>query len=472
MRLSKFAGVLHRLVCALLIPVLLSASAVFTPRVKAIEYTDNAKIRVGLEFGASSPSEAVFTCSQGFMVVSYDETNHTYTPIFQTAETTVTVKNVGGKAILLSKNGTPLYSGSEVMYIRGNNNSLKYKSKIYIEVIKLQCKDGLLRVINFLSLENYIKGVLPREIFPSWPEEALKTAAIVARTFAISSLSGKHKSYGCDVCTTTCCQVFGGNGDNEDARTNAAVDATRNIVVAYGSKTALTVYTSSTGGHTESSSGAWGSSQEAYPYLAGVAVPFETPEEYPNGKWTKTVSSADLKAYLNSKYGGKLTGDISKIETEHAETGYCRKITVTDTNGNVLSAKASGGVRDFLARYVHSAKFTIKPNYYEVGSTLSVLSGDGTVQKRATLPSGNVTVMRAGSETPVPLYKFPAPCSFTIEGYGYGHGVGLSQYGSMTLAKNGKTYEEIIATYFPGTYLTTLGALGMVNALEAESSAA
>lgn len=472
MRLSKLGRSLRRLTCVLTALVLVLTSVVFTPNVRAIEYSDNAKIRIGLEFGAKAPSEAVFTCSQGFMVVSYDETSHTHTPVFQTAETTITVKNVGGKAIILSKSGTPLYSGSDVVYIRGNNNSLKYKSKIYIEVIKLQCKDGLLRVINFLSLENYIKGVLPREIFPSWPEEALKTAAIVARTFAISSLSGKHKNYGCDVCTTTCCQVFGGNGDNEDPRTNAAIDATKNIVVAYGNKTALTVYTSSTGGHTESSSGAWGSSQEGYPYLAGVAVPFETPEEYPNGKWTKTISSAELKTYLNSKYGGKLTGDIAKIETEHADTGYCRKITVTDTNGNAISAKASGGVRDFLAKYIHSAKFTIKPNYYEEGSTLSVLSGDGTVQKRANLPSGSITVMRAGSENPVPLYRFSAPCSFTIDGYGYGHGVGLSQYGSMTLAKLGKTYEEIIATYFPGTYLTTLGALGMVNALEAEASAA
>ncbi len=470
MRLSKNTRLGRRLLCLVLAFVLLALGSFFTPSVSAIQYTDNAKIRIGLEFGASAPSEAAFTCSQGFMVVSYDESTYAYTPVFQTAETSITVKNVGGKAVVLSKSGIPLYTGSDVIYIRGNNNSLKYKSKIYLEIVKLHCKDGLMRVINFLSLENYIKGVLPREIYPSWPEEALKTAAIVARTFAISSLSGKHKNYGCDVCTTTCCQVFGGNGDNETERTNAAVDATKNIVVAYGNDTALTVYTSSTGGHTESSSGAWGSSQEAYPYLAGVAVPFETPEEYPNGKWTKTVSSADLKAYLNSKYGGKLTGDIATIETEHAETGYCRRITVTDTNGNILSAKTSGGTRDFLARYVHSAKYTVKPNYYEEGSTVSVLSGDGTVQKRANLPSGSVSVMRAGSETPVPLYNFTVPCSFTIDGYGYGHGVGLSQFGAMTLAKNGKTHEEIIGTYFPGTYLTTLGALGMVNALENESA--
>lgn len=468
MRLSKHSVSAKRSICGVLILALLLTLLSITPRAQAIQYTDNAKIRVGLEFGTSSPSEATFTCSQGFMVVSYDEVTYAYTPVFQTAETTVTVKNVGGKAIVFSKSGTPLYTGSEVLYLRGNNNSLKYKSKVYLEIIKLQCKDGLMRVINFLSLENYIKGVLPREIYPSWPDEALKTAAIVARTFAISSLAGKHKSYGCDVCTTTCCQVFGGNGDNENERTNAAVDATKNIVVAYGNTTALTVYTSSTGGHTESSSGAWGSSQTAYPYLAGVSVPFETPEEYPNGKWTKTVSSEELRSYINSKNSNKLTGDILSVDIEYAESGYGQKITVTDTNGNTLSASTSGGVRNFLSKYVHSAKYTVKPNYYEEGSTVSVLSGDGTVQKRASIPSGFASVLRAGSDTPVPLYNFTVPCSFTIDGYGYGHGVGLSQFGAMTLAKNGKTYDEIIATYFPGTYLTTLGALGMINALDAE----
>ena len=119
-------------------------------------------------------------------------------------------------------------------------------------------------------------------------------------------------------------------------------------------------------------------------------------------------------------------------------------------------------------KYVNSAKFTIIPHYYEEGATLSVLSGDGTIRKIAALPSGLPKVLRAGSDTAVPLYKRPVPVSFTIDGYGYGHGVGLSQFGAMTMAKNGSTYEEILSTYFPGTYLTTLSTLGMINALESE----
>lgn len=457
---QKIRQYLFLIICTVLTLLAFSATA----DVSAVSYTDNAKIRIGLEFGPTSPSEVSFTCSQGFMVVQYDEETHEYAPIFTTSEATVKIKNAGGRAVLFSKNGNPLYTGSEILYIRGNDNSLEYNSKTYLETVKIHCKDGLMRVINYLSLENYIKGVLPREIYPSWPEEALKSAAVVARSFAISSLAGKHKNYGCDVCTTTCCQVFGGNGNNENARTNAAIDATRGLVVAYGNKVALTVYTSSTGGHTESSSGAWGGSQEAYPYLCGVEVPFETPEEYPNGKWTLTITAEELKNYLNSKNGGKLTGDISSVEILHSPSGYAQGIVITDTNGNTDSAKTSGGVRNLLWRYVHSARFTMTPNYYQEGSTLAVLSGNGNVEKRTVLPGGALTVLRSGSESPVPLYDYEKPLSFTISGYGYGHGVGLSQFGAMTLAKSGVLYEEILSTYFPGTYITTLGALGSANA--------
>jgi len=52
-----------------------------------------------------------------------------------------------------------------------------------------------------------------------------------------------------------------------------------------------------------------------------------------------------------------------------------------------------------------------------------------------------------------------APVSYTFTGTGWGHGVGMSQNGAMTLAKNGYTYDQILAFYYPGTYITTLSAL-------------
>ncbi len=455
---------LIRIICLFLSAVLASLlCAGSLTGAQGARYADNMRIKVGLNFGSSAVAEAKLFCSKGFAVVNTNEDTGEYTEIAKISETEITVKNAGGKAMIYSAAGALLYSGSETLYIRGNNNSVRYNSNIYLEIIKLFCKDGLLRVINIISLENYIKGVLPREIYPSWPEEALKTAAIVARSFAISSLKGKHKSYDVDVCTTTCCQVFGGNGTNEHARTNAAVDATKNIILAYGDDVALTVYTSSCGDSTESAAGAWGGSESAYPYLCGVSTPFETPSEYPNGTWSYKFTPAELKDYLNTKsaYKGKLTGDIIAVDCEYASNGYVRKITVRDSHGNAVSASTSDGVRNMMWKYVKSAKFTVTPHFYEEGSTVSVLTADGT-EKREAIAYG-AYVLRAESDAPVPLYENYIPLYFTIDGIGYGHGVGLSQFGAMTLAKNGKTHDEILAIYYPGTYLTSLGALGILG---------
>lgn len=432
----------------------------------AVKYRDNMLLRVGLKYSSSAVASATLTSEQGFLVVSANEETGEYTPLFETTETSVTVKNVGGNAVVYSKNGVQLYAGTDTLYLRAANDLMQYDSKTYKDFMKFFCKDGLMRVINVVSLENYVKGVLPREIYPSWPEEALKTAAIVARSFAISSFSGKHDSYGFDVCTTTCCQVFGGNGSNEYASTNAAIDATKNIVVAYGDEVALTVYNSSSGDATESAAGAWGGSEDRYPYLISVKTPFETPEQYPNGVWSKEVSQKELLEYINSKssYKGKLSGSIVSIVCEHADSGYVRKLTVTDIKGNKIEVNTSGNTRSFMGKYVNSGKFTITGNYFESDSTVSVLTANG-VEKRQAVPYG-AYVLRAENEKPQALYANYIPLSFTISGVGWGHGVGLSQFGNMTLAKNGKTYEEILAIYFPGTYLTTLGGLAILDGLE------
>ncbi len=462
----KFSKSFLRAGCFLLTLILSCTFSFGSFTAAGAKYRDNMLMRVGLKYSSSAVSSATLTSAGGFMVVSANEETGEYTSLFQTAEATISVKNVGGNAVVYSQSGVQLYAGTDTLYVRGVDNSMQYESKTYVEFMKFFCKDGLMRVINVISLENYIKGVLPREIYPSWPEEALKTAAIVARSFAVASFSGKHGNYGFDVCTTTCCQVFGGNGSNEYASTNAAIDATKNIVVAYGNDVALTVYNSSSGDATESAAGAWGGSEDAYPYLVSVKTPFETPEEYPNGVWTKTVPEKELRDFINSKssYAGKLTGTIISINCDIADSGYVRKLTVTDINGNKIEVSTSSGTRNFMGKYVNSGKFTIKGNYFESGSTVSVLTADG-VEKREAIPYG-AYVLRAGNEAPQALYANYIPLSFTISGVGWGHGVGLSQFGNMTLAKNGKTYEEILSTYFPNTYLTTLGGLAILDGLE------
>lgn len=451
------SGNLKRFIPVFLIAVLLTA--VFAVSASALEYKDNGKLRVGLEFGPTSPEVTQFHSADGFRIIAFDETTYESYPLFETAQTDITIRNTGNKGALYLSDGTKIYENdTQAMYITGIGGEIDYEDKTYNEVIKLFFKDGLMRVINIVSFETYLKGVLPREVYASWPAEALKTAAVAARTYAIYSLGGKHEKYGVDICTTTCCQVYGGNGKNEHPATNAAVDETKNQVLAYDGRLAMTVYTATAGDHTESSSGAWGGDQSLHPYLCGVPTPHETPEEYANGSWSNTYSAHEIFTYIDSKsaYSGKLRDGISSIEVEIADNGYARFITVTDYFGNTVTAKNSGNVRGMLSKFVKSAKFTITPHYSEVGKTVAVLTSAGVVNSEA-IPYGQ-TILRGDGTTEV-ITASTAPVSYTFTGTGWGHGVGMSQNGAMTLAKDGYTYDQILAFYYPGTYITTLSAL-------------
>jgi stage II sporulation protein D len=66
-----------------------------------------------------------------------------------------------------------------------------------------------------------------------------------------------------------------------------------------------------------------------------------------------------------------------------------------------------------------------------------------------------------------PATPLSAPV-YVLSGGGYGHGVGLNQYGALGQAKANRTYQDILAFYYPGTTLTK-AAITTVRVLIAES---
>ncbi len=98
-----------------------------------------------------------------------------------------------------------------------------------------------------MDLEEYVKGVVPYEVYLSWPASILEAQAIAARTYALTST--KHATAGYDVCVTTCCQVYGEGRYNAS---NQAVENTRGIVGVHKTKNVLVpmYYSASCGGHT------------------------------------------------------------------------------------------------------------------------------------------------------------------------------------------------------------------------------
>jgi SpoIID/LytB domain protein len=117
---------------------------------------------------------------------------------------------------------------------------------------------GGLATVNALSFPDYLRGVVPHEMPASWPAAALQAQTVAARTYALYKVERKPADQAWDICDTTACQVYGGartwvNGTltlSESASTNAAVDATANVVRQSGGRTINSEFSSSNGGWT------------------------------------------------------------------------------------------------------------------------------------------------------------------------------------------------------------------------------
>jgi len=132
-----------------------------------------------------------------------------------------------------------------------------------------QPSQGLLYVINVLSVEDYLRGL--GEVPSSWPLEAIKAQIVAARSYALTHL-GNNPLY--DVDDTTQFQVYLGVDGESDAQ-NAAVDQTNGQALSYNGRVILAFFSASDGGHTANVSDIFGGSLDTHPYLTGVIDPWD-----------------------------------------------------------------------------------------------------------------------------------------------------------------------------------------------------
>ncbi len=119
-----------------------------------------------------------------------------------------------------------------------------------------------------LDFEEYLKGVVPVEMSPAWPQEALKAQAVAARSYAAASM-GKHAAEGADVCSSVHCQAW---RPTHYETTDRAVEATRGVAATYGGSIIWAFFHSCCGGHTQDIEDVWPSAQPLA-YARGVPCP-------------------------------------------------------------------------------------------------------------------------------------------------------------------------------------------------------
>ncbi len=334
---------------------------------------------------------------------------------------------------------------------------------------------GNISVVNYVSLEDYVKGVLPYEMSASWEKEALKAQAVCARSYAYNNLN-KHKSLGFDLCNTTNCQVYRGTSSS-NANSDQAVDETAGKYITYGGAIATGFFHSSDGGATESSENVWGS---PVGYLKGKIDPYEDQSINPNASWTATVTNEQLASILKSK-NYTLTGVQDLYVGKYTEVGNVYQLCVVTTDGKVINLekeKARTALTD-TARGVNIKSIRYKVTggsgqsgtdaaggtYYVNGSSVPTSTAfyaqgaDGiravnSLSGRYALTSSGVESI--GSPGSMPVNGQPSSSgTYTITGSGWGHNVGMSQYGAKSMARKGYSYEDILKFYFTNVEIST-----------------
>lgn len=317
---------------------------------------------------------------------------------------------------------------------------------------------GNLTVSNVISLEDYVQGVIVKEMSASWPLEALKAQAVCARTYAYRNyVAQKHSSQGFDLCNATHCQAYSGMS-SVTAASSRAVTETRGEYLWYNGALIDAVYSSHDGGATESAVNVWGGD---VPYLIGKEDPYEASvvSKITNYNWTVTYTAQELTDLLNSK-GYVNSGIVDFRVTKTSPTGNAIEITFTDSSGKSWS-KIRDDCRTFLGlrsiNYTVSSSGGTSSGYAINGSgVLSSLTGAYAVNgsgSTGTLTDGSVYAI--GGDGKVSQVKPSAATGsgstvFTITGSGWGHNVGMSQWGAYAMAQQGYSYRDILSFYYTG----------------------
>jgi len=315
-------------------------------------------------------------------------------------------------------------------------------------------------VVGIMDVDDYLKGVVPREMPALWPLEALKAQAVVARTYAYANLN-RHGADGFDLCTlSTCCQAYGGVAWEHEA-SSRAVDETRGVIALYNGRPAATFYHSDSGGHTESVENVWGGAPQSF--LVGVPDPFPIAAGSTHTSWHIEITQQTLQNIVRHNRADVGTVLAVQVARRH-QSGRVAELVISGTRGAVTYTRQQARLFDGSAGLfaLRSTMYNVTATHPQVflhnGQSLSRPSSlqnvhVATAAGRQSLPASENYVVQGAAGT---RSINAVPTSFVFSGSGWGHGVGMSQWGARGMAMAGSTFRDILLHYYPGVDLINL----------------
>ncbi len=296
-----------------------------------------------------------------------------------------------------------------------------------------------LEVVVKLSLEDYLKGVVPYEMGNDSPLESLKAQAVAARSEAVIALtsklySGEHH----DLTSDVECQVFSGN-KKRTFSTDRAVNETRGIILSEDGHPINAYYASNCGGHSELIKNVWPDRPDPESYQIALVDKkersvldlgsenkvrqwiFSQPEVYCNPNLETELPSWSHKNFRWKKVMSVVS--ISKMIAGENEWGYL-------VNIKALKRGVSG--RMYLARFV------FEKDSFDVRGELAI--------RQLWHPSLRSSCFVVDKDDD----------HFILYGAGWGHGVGMCQSGAVSQAKQGTDFKSILEHYYPKAKLISI----------------
>ena len=297
-----------------------------------------------------------------------------------------------------AKEGSFIYMGKKRYDspIQLEGSSLHVKRKEYRGSIYIYEKNNRCMLVNFLSMEEYLRGVVGEEMQRNWPLEALKAQAIAARSYALyRKKEFFHPHY--DVFSTVKDQVYGGKS-SESRKVEKAVKETHGIVLSFQNKLFKSFYHSNCGGHTKVPLDVWGYREPGY---QSVSCPLHS--IFPKKKeWVHRTNLYKIESRLRKN--AILPKDFLRLAQVSQEKGKKGILLLSDTSGKKFR--------------VPSSRFRSSVGFDQIKST-------------------KFAIYRQGKE------------KVAFHGRGHGHAVGMCQYGARAMALQHYSYKAILKHYYP-----------------------
>tara|TARA_Y100001970_G_scaffold285458_1_gene405311 strand:- start:22630 stop:24213 length:1584 start_codon:yes stop_codon:yes gene_type:complete len=288
---------------------------------------------------------------------------------------------------------------------------------------------GSWTLIKKLSVDDYLKGVLPHEIGANAPKEALKAQAVIGRSWALSNAK-RYAADGYHLCVTTQCQVYK-SSNNISARVKDAIESTTGQILVYDNKPVNSFYYASSGGITAQANESWQMNNLDYlttkpdgnkRFSEQVDLPIDTSKKLNN---FFQIDSQNAYGDYHSLFRWKRLITIKDLQ----KVLYEKKINFSNNDQLQLNIQARGPSGRVVSLEIINLtrKFKVILNKDSIRSSLLML------------PSTLFVLNKTNNN------------NWEVYGGGFGHGVGLSQSGAIEMASNGLSYKKILDYYYPKT---------------------